>query len=336
MSSAKTVEFQSSSSPDSAQREKEVRTWIARKESVCPYAPGLAQFVHLPEIKSLKMEHVHYLAQKLKAFYAAKENGKRVGRWMLMPHSEWKSHEEAHTYSERLFWLLNAAYFHLLGDKKSVHAALNKEIQGYDRGYKGEILNPIVGKLPNRNANIVPARSLFYTALSPLYNSKKFYRYSPHSLIPLVYASEFQELADKHPKVTESVTFEMAYGGLFESFGDELELNLEAFRQELPIWGAIIDRTAQIMRASPKGISSHSKEVKGCPASNLSYFRECNPKLVNSFYSKYIGELTILSNIVRRTRVNPKQVIGASFAGSGLYTIPDYPFTGKQQKGEAC
>jgi len=331
MSIAKTVELQSSSSLGSAQREKEVRAWIARKESVCPYAPGLARFVHLPEIKSLKMEHVHYLAQELKAFYGAKENGKRVGRWMLMPHSEWESHEEAHTYSERIFWLLNAAYFHLLRDQKSVQAALKQEINGYNRGYKGEILNPIVGKLPNRNANVVPAKSLFYTALSPLYKSKKFYRYAPYSLIPLVYASEFQELADKHPKVTETVTFEMAYGGLFELFGDELELDLDAFRQELPIWGAIVDRTAQIMRASSKGISSHSQEIKGCPASNLSYFRLCNPKLVNSFYSKYIGELTILRNIVRRTHVNPKQIIGASFAGSGLYTIPNYPSIGRQQ-----
>jgi len=331
---AQKVDFQPSFSQDSAQKENEVRAWIARKESVCPYAPGLARFVHLPEIKSLKMEHVYYLAQELRAFYGSKENGRRVGRWMLMPHSEWESHEEAHVYSERIFWLLNAAYYHLLRDKKSVQAALNQEIQGYDRGYKGEILNPIVGKLPNRNDATVPAKSLFYTALSPLYKSKKFYRYSPHALLPLVYASEFQELADKHPKVTETVTFEMAYGGLFEFFGDELELDLDAFRKELPIWGAIVDRTAQIMRASSKGLSSHSQEVKGCPATNLSYFRLCKPELVDSFYSKYIGKLAILKSIVRQTHVNPKQIIAASFAGSGIYTIPDYPSTRRQQQGE--
>ena len=329
---AKAAKSQHSSSLESAQKEKEVRAWIARKESVCPYAPGLARFVHLPEIKSLKMDHVHYLAQELKDFYGAKENGKRVGRWMLMPHSEWESHEEAHTYSERIFWLLNAAYFHLLKDKKSVQAALKKELKGYNRGYQGEILNPIVGKLPDRIADDVPSKSLFYSALSPLYKSERFYRYCPHSLIPLVYASEFHELKEKHPQVTETVAFEMACSGLFEFFGNELEIDLDVFRQELPIWGAIVDRTAEVLRASSKGISSQSPDVKGCPASNLSYFRLCNPKLVNAFYSKYINNLTILRDIVRRTQVNPKQVIGACFAGSGLYTIPDYHSTETQQR----
>ena len=322
MNTAKAVDFPSSPTP--VQKEEEVRAWIARKESVCPYAPGLARFVHLPEIKSIKMEHVHYLAHELKAFYDAKVNGKRVGRWMLMPHSEWESHEQAHTYSERMFWLLNAAYFHLVRDKKSVKTALKKTLPGYNRGYKGEILNPVIGKLPNPNANIVPAKSLFYTALSPLYKSKKFYRYSPHAIMPLVYASEFQELADKHKKVSESVAFEMAYGGLFEIFGDELDLDLAAFRQELPTWGAIVDRTAEVLRASSKGIQHYSKAAKGCAASNLSYFRLSKPELVNRYYSKHIDKLNILTNLVRRTGVGPKQIIGACFAGSGLYTIPDY------------
>jgi hypothetical protein len=333
VNAANKVELKSSYSLDPVQRENQVRTWIARKESVCPYAPGLARFVHLPEMNSLKMEHVYYLAHELKAFYEDKDNGKRVGRWMLMPHREWESHAEAHRYSEQIFWLLNAAYFHLLRDKKSVRAALNKEIQGYDRGYNEEILNPVVGNLPKRNAGVIPAKSLFYSALSPLYKSKQFYRYCPHSVMPLVYAYEFEELKRKHSKVTENVCFEMAYGGLFEIFGDDLELDLVAFREELPRWGAIIDRIAEIMRASVKGISSNSPEAKACPASNLSYFRLCSPKLVGAFYSKYIENLTVLSSIVHLTQANPKQIIGASFAGSGIYTTPDYPSSERQLQG---
>lgn len=324
MNASKIVELQASSSIDPAQKENEVRMWIARKESVCPYAPGLARFIHLPEIKSINMEHVEYLADELKAFYDDKVKGKRVGRWMIMPHKEWQSHEEAHTYSERIFWLLNAAYFHLLRDKKSVHAALKKQLPGYDRGHKGEILNPVVGNLPSRDLDVVPAKSLFYSALSPLYKSKQFYRYCPHSIIPLVYASEFEELKNKHPQVTKSVVFEMACSGLLEVFGEDLELDRVAFRQELPIWGAIIDRVAEIMRASSKGIPSQSQDAKGCPASNLSYFRLCNPELVNVLYLKYIENLNILRRIKRISGAHPKQIISASFAGSGLYTIPDY------------
>jgi len=75
-----------------------------------------------------------------------------------MPHKEWESHEHAHAYSERIFWLLNAAYFHLIRDEHSVKLALNRSLPGYNRGYKGEILNPVVGNLPNANSTIIPAR----------------------------------------------------------------------------------------------------------------------------------------------------------------------------------
>lgn len=311
------------------EKEKAVRTWISQKESVCPYAPGLARFIHLPKIDALSMEHVYYLAQELQAFYDAKEKGKRVGRWMLMPCEEWTSHKEAHHYSERLFWLLNAAYYHLKKDKKSVRASLNQKLEGYNRGYKGDILNPIIGKLPDPKSDTVPPKSLFYSALSPLYNSKRFYRYSPHSLIPLVYASEFHELKLKHPSVTEKVAFEMAYGGLFEVFGDDLELDLTQFRKELPAWDSIIDRVAEIMRAASMGLSSRSREVKGCPESNLSYFRLSNPKLVDAFFNKYGCKLNILDKLVHETGVEPKEIISACFAGSGLYTVPNYPLETK-------
>ncbi len=145
--------------------------------------------------------------------------------------------------------------------------------------------------------------------------------------MPLVYASEFEELRVRHPKVTETVTFEMAHSGLQEIFGDDLELDLNEFRQELPIWGAIIDRTAEIMRASSMGLTSQSPEVKGCPASNLSYFRISPLELINKFYLKYVDNLRILSTLAEKTNIPPKQIICASFAGSGLYTIPDYPST---------
>jgi len=305
-------------------REQEIRGWIARKESVCPYAPGLARFVQLPEMTILTMQHVYFLAKELKAFYQARENGKRVGRWMLMPAFEWTSHEQAHFEAEQVFWLLNAAYYHLKNDKKKLKAALNRDLPGYNRGYMSEILNPIVGKLPQLNADSVPPNSLFYSALSPLYKSKQFYRYSPHCIIPLVYADEFHELKTKHPKVTENVCFDIAKGGLYELFGDDLDLNLEAFRRELPLWGAIIDRVAEIFRASATGKCSHDESLKGCPASNLALFRLCQTNLVNQFYEKYADYLDVLNSLIDQTRAAPGKIIAASFAGSGLYTIPDY------------
>lgn len=307
-----------------ADRENAIRTWIARKESVCPYAPGLARFVYLSEIADMHRDHMLYLAAELKAFYVSRAQGKRVGRWMLLPHTEWRSHEQAHEEAERIFWLLNAAYFHLLGDEEKSEQAMAGRLPGYNRGCKGDILNPVVGHLPEPDISAVPGKSLFYSALSPLYRSKRFYRYSPSAIIPLVYASEFQALKRKHPHVTQNVTFEMACGGLYETFGDDLELDRTAFQTELPVWGAIIDRSAEIMRASRRGVCSFSAEVKGCPASNLSYFRQCHPKLVVAFCAKYRSQLTVLGKIVQRFDAQPKQIISAAFAGSGLYTLPDY------------
>ena len=55
------------SEAEKMQKELDIRTWISRKECVGPYAPGLARFIHLPEINSLSMEHVYYFAQELKA-----------------------------------------------------------------------------------------------------------------------------------------------------------------------------------------------------------------------------------------------------------------------------
>lgn len=309
---------------DPAQKEQDIRAWIARKESICPYAPGLARFVQLPDIQAIEEKHVDHLAEELSAFYKAKESGRRVGRWMLMPYREWQSHEEAHHYAEQIFWLLNAAYFHLKCDTRSVDAALKKSIKGYDRGHKGEILNPVVGPIPQRNSRFISPESLFFSALSPLYRSKRFYRYSPHSLMPLVYASEFQELTIKHPQVAETVTFEMAKSGLHESFGEDLMIDQEALKKELPIWGAIIDRSAAISRAAISGGSSHSARVRGCPATNLLEFRNCDQKLIATIYNKHRKQLSVLTDAMTQSGGQAKQVIAAAFAGSGLYTIPDY------------
>ncbi len=325
MSSAITMNLEPNISAESMKKEMEVRAWIARKESVCPYAPGLARFVHLPEITSIKMEHVYYLAHELKAFYDDKVDGTRVGRWMLMPHTEWQSHDEAHTYGERIFWLLNAAYYHLMHDKKAVQMALKRQLPGFERAHHGDIINSIVGKQPNPNANCIPAKSLFFSALSPLYKSKKFYRYCPHSVMPMVYVSEFQDTKLRHPKVTEKVTFDMAVSGLREILGDTIELDLAEFKNELPHWGAIIDRTAAIIRSQEKGVSSRSPEAQGCPATNLSYFRVCNPQLVETFFIRHREKLPTLSRFVELSKFDPKDLIKAAFAGSGLYVMPNYP-----------
>jgi hypothetical protein len=116
----------------------------------------------------------------------------------------------------------------------------------------------------------------------------------------------------------------MAYVGLYEIFGEDINIPLEEFRAELPIWGAIIDRVAAIMRAKSTGVSSHSGINKGCPSTNLLLFRQCDPTLIELLYSKYIRSLNILSSLIKQTKAHPIDIIGASFGGSGLYIIPGY------------
>ena len=67
--------------PSPQQKEQNLRTWIARKESICPYAPGLAKFVYLPDLSKQSVEqNICYFAAELKAFYATEGAGKRVGQ----------------------------------------------------------------------------------------------------------------------------------------------------------------------------------------------------------------------------------------------------------------
>lgn len=103
----------SSQQLDHHSREQVIRNWISRRESIYPYAPSLARFFQLPDINSIQMQHIYYLAKELKSFYSAKENGKRIGRWILMPEKKWKTHEEEHTEAEKIFWFLNASYYYL-------------------------------------------------------------------------------------------------------------------------------------------------------------------------------------------------------------------------------
>lgn len=311
--------------PSFEHREQTIRHWIAQKESVCPYAPGLVRFIELPDIPTLAMKHVHHLSSELKAFYDAKEKGKRVGRWILLPKQEWQSHNEAQEYSERVFWLLNAAYYFLVDDRKKVKACLLREMDGLERGYHGEINNPIIGKLPSQNSKVIPARSLFCSALGPLYKSKQFYRYNPYSAIVLVYLSEFVEKKKRHPKAARKIALDMAYSSLFEHFGDDLKIDIEAFEKELPIWGAIIDKTAELIRANNQGMSALNDSAKGRPESNLQVFRNSPPQLASAFYSKYKQHLPIMHSLSESLQIHPKDILNACFAGTGLYTSPDYP-----------
>ena len=66
--------------------------------------------------------------------------------------------------------------------------------------------------------------------------------------------------------------------------------------KELPIWGAIIDKTAELLRSGNTKTPNSSN--LGSPESNLQVFRNCPPQLAHAFYTKYLEHLPIMKLIM--------------------------------------
>jgi hypothetical protein len=297
----------------SDEREETIRTWLAKKESVCPYAPGLARFTYLPKIDTLNMEGVRYFANELSGFYKARKNNKRVGRWILLPHQNWTTHADAFEESERLFWLLNAAYYYHTKDKLNVKKALHRLIDGIEQDPHRGITNPIIGKLPCQNAKVIPPRTLFCTAMSPLYSSDKFYRYSPESVLFLIYLSEFKSKQVRHPDITKRIAIDMAFGSILEHFGDEFEPQKEKLEHELPIWGALIEQSVALY---------HGGDNICSPDRAIQFFQRIPSSFITAVYQRFANKLTLLPELLNRSGRSPKTVLSVCFAGSGLYVTP--------------
>lgn len=306
-----------------AQREQKTRLWIANKESVCPYAMGLARFVHLPEITAISLDNVRYLAGELKSFYKDKQGAERVGRWILLPHREWTDHQDALAYSELMYWQLLAAYYYLNSDPRKMKQAMSRQFDGIALGDKGEICNPIVGKFARSNSTVPHFKSLFCTALGPTYRSKKFYRYMPSACIVMVYAQELMEKKDAHPKTMHHISLDMMLGNLAEVLGDDLAITRDELAKELPMWRVLIQNSLQLAGLAGAACTS-SVAQEGLSAQTMAKFRDCSSSLVDSLCYPRLAQLPVLQKIMSMKRVTPHQILKSHFSGAGLYTYPDY------------
>lgn len=305
-----------------AEREQNIRHWIANKESVCPYAPGLARFVHLPKMTGISMDNVRYLSNELKAFYKDKQENERTGRWILLPHQEWANHMEALAYSERFYWQLLAAYFHLTDDPRRMKQALSGHYEGIARSDKNEICNPVIGKFPRTDASAPHFKSLFCTALGPVYRSKTFYRYAPSACMVLVYAQEFMEKKVHHPKTMHHISLDMVQSNLKEIFGDELTITRDELASELPLWRTLIQHALQLERKAAATCSISCQFMLS--STTMTTFRHCAPTLVNSICLSHLPRLPVMQRIMWLKQVSPHQILNAHFAGTGLYVLPHY------------
>ena len=300
-----------------ARRESAVRSWIARNESVCPYAPGLVYFSYLPETERLDMQLVRFLVVELRKFYASKCDGERVGRWMILPYKEWTSHKQARKESEIIFWGLAAAYFYLRNDRRRVKLALSRSLPGYAFDETGDITNPVVGNFARAHKTKPHPKSLFCSALSPLYRSKEFYRYAPSSVMVMVYALEFFEEKEKNEKSVRKISLDMAYGNLCESLGASVNLDKQALKKELPAWEQVI---AQSLSVSGTPIDNSTCFTSGV----LDKFRQIQPHIVEVCVSTQKHRLPILSELCRVSKISYHDLLSNHFSGAGLYTLPHY------------
>lgn len=300
------------------EKEQTIRLWIAKKESVCPYAPGLVKFTHLPEINDLTMENVKLVANELRDFYQSKEAGKRTGRWIILPHREWLNHEDAKAHSELIYWHLLAAYFYLIGDIQKLNHALKRQLKGLARTSTGDIRNPIIGLFSSQSSGKIDPKSLFCTALAPTYSCSKFYRYAPYSAFVLVYTQEFYEKM-KYTKAINQMTVDMLRSNIFEVYGEELDISLEDVEKEMPLWEKIIDT---LVNRLPTSIYPRDKQSPQCASSFMELFAKVDPAHVHLICTNNMSYLPVMHKIMRAKQVSAYRILNSLFSGAGLYVSP--------------
>ncbi len=304
--------------PSQVSREQVLRHWIANKESVCPYAPGVAYVTYLPRIQHVDIEHVRFLAAELKAFYRARDEGQRVSRWILLPHAEWQGHGDGLEQATQLYWLLLAAYHYLNDDVGKVRQAMRRRLGGVASGARGEICNPIVGKFARHHGGSPHYKSLFCTALAPTYRSRQFYRWAPTSCLVLVYAQDLLAKKTAHPKTMHHISLDMMRGNFEEIFGAGLDISREQLALELPLWRELIQYALQMhghpVECSQGGISTIA----------MNAFRSCSMDRLDALVWPHLDRLPVMLKIMQLKALRPAQILASHFSGTGLYVLPDY------------
>ena len=317
----KDTESQSGRTLSADMRERYVRTWIAERESVCPYAPGAAHYVHLPECMESEHHWATYFGRQLKQFFAQRTQGKRVERLILLPPSEWSSHDEARSYATDCYWRLAAGYYQLSrirnnhSDRKALHDALNRNLVGIVADSEEGITNPIVGKRCS-GAGIKPHfRSLFASAFSPLYQSSKHYRYAPCSAIVLVYARSLFDKRNDHPQVTHRINIDMLYGNLVEALRGNMLFTRHELSQEVPLWEALmLDLYNQ-----------HTHGQKRCSKPEiLEALKLFSEGAFNDCFERNLFRLPLLRKLLGEGGSEPLSLMKIAYTHAGLYATPKY------------
>lgn len=302
-------------------RERNIRTWLAERESVCPYAPGAAFYRHLPGSMETEQHWAAYFGRLLKTFYAQRSEGKIVERLILIPPTEWTSHDEARTYATDTFWHLTAGYYqqnrlrNKHSDRKSLQAALSRKLEGVD-SHEGEgIRNPIVGQRTGAKTAKPHYKSLFCSVFSPLYQSRHHYRYAPSSVIVLVYAQALFEKRLKHPKVTERINLDMIYGNLLEAYRGELPFSQQDLYQEVPRWETLMFELYKYC---------HPDWRQRCQPEILEVLEGFSASQFNACFMQHLIRLPVLRKLLAKGKVSPLALMKVAYTHAGLYAPPQY------------
>lgn len=308
-----------------SERETEMRLWIAARETVCPYAPGVARYVHLPKIKQGDASSLRYMANELRAFYREKVNGKRVERLILIPEIEWESHDVARLAATETYYLLGAAYYQLARQGSKSKAAQQGKIAGVIADPACGILNPIVGKLPV-SASVMPhPKALFCTAMSPHYRSKKYFRYAPVGALVLVYVSDVYGSRQGHLGMLKKISEASTYGTLCEIYGDDLCASKEQVARELPIWESLIEQTLRFAKSNQLS-AERELATKPCPlnAQNMCLFDETMFALADSMCRANLKFLPVLRKLTEANGMSSAEFLRSIYDTAGLYAWPRY------------
>lgn len=304
----------------SAKKEEMLRMWIAQKESICPYAPGVAQYIHLPQELGSNRAWAAYYASVLKQFNKTKVKGKKLERLILIPPVEWTNHNEARTYAIANYWRLNAGYFlQTLNGRRQAASALahleHSAINQADAHAHADITNPVVGVQAPLGKAPHP-KALFCTTFSGLYHSNKYYRYAPCSAMVLVNVASLLEKRNKQAKVTKQIASDQLYGIVVEAMrGDESLLRYEALAVESKEWESLLFRLYVLRNPLWRRLPQPQiSDVIG----------DFNHNEVDALFVRNLDRLPVLKALLCRTDHTPYKLLSACYPHTGLYAMPSY------------
>lgn len=292
-------------------REALLRLWISQKNTICPYAPGFAYYFSETIAHAEDDALVEDLIFHLEAFFLQRNEYPNLERFIFLPSTEWRSHEEARSASCRLFWLLEVAMYRVANNQLAASSAAARRGAGIIECRQQGIKNPVLGAA----GGIDVSRRLYCTGFYPAYDSKQFSRYAPVSCLVLVYESALVQKRERRPNIAQSIFDDVLYGNLQEGLRGRLSLSKKELLKEKWRWLWLVSKMHALV--SSKDIAKPSGNVQ----TMLDQISLNDAEYIFGLAKHIVPNLVAIQ---KQTKKSVLDILKCAFDAPGLVASPRY------------